>query len=120
MAPYMVTKLGMTRIAMAIAEEHRGDNVAANSIWPVTMIDTAAVRVNAMGDESQYRTPEIICDAVSELFSREPGDCTGNQFTDEDILRSAGASDADLDRYWVLGHAPEHLMPIVGEGSVMR
>jgi citronellol/citronellal dehydrogenase len=120
MAPYMVTKLGMTRIAMAIAEEHRGDNIAANSIWPVTMIDTAAVRVNAMGDESQYRTPEIIADAVSELFSREPGACTGRQLTDEDILREAGWSDEDLDRYWVLGHAPEHLMPIVGKDSVMR
>jgi citronellol/citronellal dehydrogenase len=120
MAPYMVTKLGMTRIAMAIAEEHRGDNIAGNTIWPVTMIDTAAVRVNAMGDESQYRTPEIICDAVSELFSRAPDECTGNQFTDEDILRSAGWSDADLDRYWVTGHAPDHLMKIVGENAVMR
>lgn len=120
MAPYMVTKLGMTRIAMAIAEEHRGDNIAANSIWPVTMIDTAAVRVNGMGDESQYRTPEIICDAVSELFSRPPAECSGNQFTDEDILRSAGWSDADLDRYWVTGHAPDHLMTIVGEDAVMR
>jgi citronellol/citronellal dehydrogenase len=120
MAPYMVTKLGMTRIAMAIAEEHRGDNVAGNSIWPVTMIDTAAVRVNGMGDESQYRTPEIIADAVSELFSREPSSCTGNQFTDEQVLREAGWSDADLDRYWVTGHAPDHLVTIVGEGSLMR
>ncbi|MCW2928644.1 MAG: short-chain dehydrogenase/reductase [Thermoleophilia bacterium] len=120
MAPYMVTKLGMTRIAMAIAEEHRGDNIAGNSIWPVTMIDTAAVRVNAMGDESQYRTPEIIADAVSELFSRDPGACTGNQFTDEDILRSAGWSEEQLDAYWVTGQAPDHLMTIVGEGSMMR
>lgn len=120
MAPYMVTKLGMTRIAMAIAEEHRGDNIAANSIWPVTMIDTAAVRINAMGDESQYRTPEIIADAVSELLSRDPSECSGRQLTDEEILREAGWSEADLERYWVLGHAPEHLMPIVGEGSIMR
>lgn len=120
MAPYMVTKLGMTRIAMAIAEEHRGDGIAANTIWPVTMIDTAAVRVNNMGDESQYRTPEIIADAVSELFSRDPKSCTGRQLTDEDILREAGWSDADLDRYWVTGEAPDHLVTIVGEGSVMR
>ncbi|MCB0879689.1 MAG: SDR family oxidoreductase [Thermoleophilia bacterium] len=120
MAPYMVTKYGMTRIAMAIAEEHRSDNIAANTIWPVTMIDTAAVRVNAMGDESQYRTPEIICDAVSELFSRPPAECTGNQFTDEQILRDAGWSDEDLDRYWVTGHAPEHLVTIAGENSIMR
>jgi citronellol/citronellal dehydrogenase len=120
MAPYMVTKLGMTRIAMSIAEEHRSDNIAANTIWPVTMIDTAAVRVNRMGDESQYRTPEIISDAVSELLSRDPAECTGRQLTDEQILRETGFSDADLDRYWVTGTAPDHLMTIVGEDSVMR
>ncbi|MCW2956592.1 MAG: short-chain dehydrogenase/reductase [Thermoleophilia bacterium] len=120
MAPYMVTKLGMTRIAMGIAEEHRGDNVAGNSIWPVTMIDTAAVRVNGMGDESQYRSPEIIADAVSELFSRAPGECTGRQLTDEEILREAGASQADLDRYWVTGVVPDHVLTIVGEDSLMR
>jgi len=120
MAPYMVTKLGMTRIAMGIAEEHRGDNIASNTIWPVTMIDTAAVRVNNMGDESQYRTPEIIADAVSELFSRDPKDCTARQLTDEDILREAGATDEDLARYWVTGVAPDHVLTIVGEGSMMR
>jgi citronellol/citronellal dehydrogenase len=120
MAPYMVTKLGMTRIAMSIAEEHRADNIAANTIWPVTMIDTAAVRVNGMGDESQWRTPEIIADAMSELLSREPAACTGRMFTDEEILRDAGWSDADLERYWVLGHAPDNLVTIAGEGSMMR
>lgn len=120
MAPYMVTKLGMTRIAMGIAEEHRGDGIAANTIWPVTMIDTAAVRVNGMGDESQYRTPEIIADAMSELLSRDPAECTARQLTDEEILREAGLADADFERYWVLGHAPDHVMQIVGEGAVMR
>jgi citronellol/citronellal dehydrogenase len=120
MAPYMVTKLGMTRIALSIAEEHRADNIAANTIWPVTMIDTAAVRVNQMGDESQWRTPEICADAISELLSRDPAECTGRSFTDEQILREAGATDADIDRYWVTGHAPEHLVTIVGEGSIMH
>lgn len=120
MAPYMVTKLGMTRIAMAIAEEHRADGIAANTIWPVTMIDTAAVRVNRMGDESQYRTPEIIADAMSELLSRDPAACSGRQLTDEDILREAGWSDEDLDRYWVLGEAPDHVVTIVGEHSMMK
>jgi NAD(P)-dependent dehydrogenase (short-subunit alcohol dehydrogenase family) len=120
MAPYMVTKLGMTRIAMSIAEEHRADNIAANTIWPVTMIDTAAVRVNQMGDESQWRTPEICADAISELLSRDPSECTGRQYTDEQVLREAGWSDVDLDRYWVTGHAPEHLVTIVGDNSIMH
>jgi citronellol/citronellal dehydrogenase len=120
MAPYMVTKLGMTRLAMSIAEEHRADNIAANSIWPVTLIDTAAVRVNRMADESQYRTPEIISDAVSELLSRDPAECTGRQLTDEEILREAGWTDTDMDRYWVTGKAPEQLMTIVGEDAMMQ
>jgi len=40
MAPYMSTKLGMTRVALSIAVENASDNIAANTIWPVTMIDT--------------------------------------------------------------------------------
>lgn len=118
MAPYMTTKLGMTRLAMSIAEEHAGDGIAANSVWPVTMIDTAAVRVNGLGDPSQWRTPEIICDAVADLLARPPAACTGRQLTDEEILREAGIT--DFSRYWVAGEAPEHLVTIVGEDSVMR
>lgn len=118
MAPYMITKLGMTRIAMAIAEEHRSDNIAANSIWPVTMIDTAAVRNNGLGDESQWRSPEIIADAVSELLSRPPATCTGRQLTDEMILSEAGVT--SFDRYWVTGTAPDHIVSIVGSDSIMR
>jgi citronellol/citronellal dehydrogenase len=118
MGPYMVSKFGMTRLALSIAEEHRGDNIAANSIWPVTMIDTAAVRVNALGEPSQWRTPEIICDAVSELFSRDPSSCSGRQLTDEDVLREAGVD--NFDHYWVEGHPPEHVVRIVGEASPLR
>jgi hypothetical protein len=59
------------------------------------MINTAAMRVNCVGDESQYRTLGLIRDAVSELLSRDPAECTGRQLTDEKILRDAGFSDAD-------------------------
>ena len=118
MAPYMVTKLGMTRLALSIAEEHRADNIAANAIWPVTMIDTAAIRNNNLGDPSQCRTSEIICDAVSELFSRDPAECTGRQLTDEEILREAGVT--NFDHYWVTGAPPEHPVLITGPQSVIR
>jgi citronellol/citronellal dehydrogenase len=118
MAPYMTTKFGMTRLAISIAEEHATDNIAANAIWPVTMIDTAAVRNNHLGTPEQWRTSEIVCDAVSELFAREPRTCTGRALTDEEILREAGVT--DFDHYWVLGSPPEHPMLIVGEGSIMR
>lgn len=118
MGPYMTTKLGMTRIALTIAAEHADDNIAANAIWPVTMIDTAAVRNNGLGDETQWRTPEIICDAFSELVSRDPATCTGNEYTDEQILRETGVD--NFDHYWVTGTPPEHVMTIVGQHGIMR
>lgn len=118
MAPYMVTKLGMTRIAMAIAEECRDDNIAANALWPVTMIDTAAIRNNGLGTPEQCRTPEIICDAVSELFSRPPAECSGRQLTDEQILREAGVD--NFDHYWVGGTPPDAPILITGPSSVIR
>jgi len=118
MSAYMNSKYGMTRTALSIAEEHRGDNVAANALWPVTMIDTAAVRNNQLGDPSQWRSAEIICDAVSELFSREPGACTGRALTDEEILGEAGVS--NFDRYWVLGQPPERPVLISGPEAVLR
>lgn len=118
MAAYMLSKLGMTRIAISIAEEHRADNVAANAIWPVTMIESQAVIKNQLGDQSQWRSPRIICDAVSELFAREPASCTGRQLTDEEILREAGVT--DFDDYWVLGKPPEMPLTIVGPDSLLK
>ncbi len=118
MAAYMISKLGMTRTALAIAEEHRDNNVAANSIWPVTMIESYATINHGMGDETQWRTPEIICDAVSDLFAREPRSCTGRQLTDEQILREAGIT--DFDQYWKLGAPPEQPVLLVGPDAPLR
>jgi citronellol/citronellal dehydrogenase len=118
MSAYMSSKLAMTRTALAIAEEHRSDNIAANAIWPVTMIDTAAVRRNGLGDPSQWRTTEIVCDAFSELVSREPGECTGRELTDEELLSEVGI--VDFDRYWVTGHAPDTPLMIAGPEAVLR
>lgn len=118
MAAYMVTKLGMTRVATSIAAEHQDDGVAANAIWPVTMIDTAAVRINELGTPEQWRTPEIMADAMSALLGRAPATCTGRALTDEEILREEGI--VDLDRYWVLGAPPAHQITIVGNESPLR
>jgi hypothetical protein len=82
------------------------------------MIDTAAVRKNHLGDPSQWRTTEIVCDAVSWLFSQEPASITGRQVTDEQVLQEAGVS--DFDRYWVLGVPPEQPLTIAGPEAVLR
>ncbi len=47
---YMTTKMGMTRLAIGIAAEHAKDNVACNSLWPVTLIESLATINYSVGD----------------------------------------------------------------------
>ena len=42
--PYMMAKYGMTLCALGIAEELRHYGIASNTLWPRTMIATAAVQ----------------------------------------------------------------------------
>jgi citronellol/citronellal dehydrogenase len=112
MVAYMISKMGMARLAIGIAAEHREDNIAANALWPVTPIETAAVINNHLGERSQWRSPEIMCDAVMAILRQEPSACTGRQLTDEEILREAGIT--DFDRYWCEGQPPEHPLWIDG------
>ncbi len=102
---YMISKLGMARLAIGIAEEHRRDNVAANTLWPRTIIESQASINWKMADRSQWRTPEILCDAACAIFSREPAESTGQQWIDEQALREL-AGVTDFDHYWCEGKPP--------------
>jgi citronellol/citronellal dehydrogenase len=115
MASYMVSKMGMARLAIGIAEEHSADNIAANSLWPVTPIETAAVINTGFGDRSVWRTPEIMCDATMAILSQEPANCTGRMLTDEEILSEAGIT--NFDKYWCEGVPPENPVYIDGRAD---
>ena len=104
---YMISKLGMARLAIGLAEEHRADNIAANSLWPRTIIETQASINWKMAGRSQWRTPEILCDASLALFAQEPETCTGRQWIDEELLAEL-AGITDFDRYWCEGKPPAH------------
>lgn len=93
MAAYSWSKMGMSFVTLSLAEELRGDGVGCNTFWPVTAIDTRATRYFGMGSEEDWRSPEIVADAVLELLSRDPGECTGNSYYDEELLREAGVTD---------------------------
>jgi citronellol/citronellal dehydrogenase len=100
-APYTLSKMGMTMLTLGLAEDEREHGVAANCLWPRTMIATAAVR-NLLGGEAAVataRTPEIMADAARAIVTRAPAACTGNTFIDDDVLASAGIT--DLERYRV-------------------
>jgi len=104
---YMISKLGMTRVALGVAAEHERDNVAANTLWPRTIIETQASIGWKMADRSQWRTTEIVCDASMAIFAQEPCSCTGHQWIDEDAL-TALAGVVNFDRYWCEGKPPEN------------
>ncbi len=104
---YMISKLGMARVAIGLAAEHRKDNIAGNSLWPRTIIESQASINWKMAGRAQWRTPEILCDASAAIFSKEPRECTGRQWIDEEALGEL-AGVTDFDHYWCEGKPPAH------------
>jgi citronellol/citronellal dehydrogenase len=90
-----MAKFGMSMCTLGMAEEFRKDGIAVNSLWPLTAIDTAAVR-NLLGGTSVAsvsRSPEIMADAAHAILTRPSRQATGNFFIDEEVLREEGVSD---------------------------
>jgi citronellol/citronellal dehydrogenase len=90
---YALSKFGMTLIAQGVAEEVRGRGVAANALWPATMIESQATIRWGLGDKSMWRTPEIVADAMVAIFAKPPDALTGQALIDEDFLRAEGVTD---------------------------
>ena len=92
-APYLVSKIGMTMLAMAIDEEEPA--IAAQALWPITGIRTAATMNLGMGADDEWRKPTILADATVELLARDPAECSFRAWLDEEVLAEAGVSDLD-------------------------
>ena len=92
-APYIVSKFGMTMVGMAIDAEEPA--IAAHALWPITGIRTAATVNLGMGDDDEWRTPEILADATVALLARDASTSTFKAWLDEDILRESGVTDFD-------------------------
>ena len=69
---YTISKYGMTLITHGLAEEMKDNNIGVYSLWPETMIESLATINWGLGDESMWRKPSIMSDAVVELVSGEP------------------------------------------------
>ena len=85
----------MSMLTLGWAAEYADAGVAANCLWPETLIATAAVQNLLGGDDAiaSARTPEIVADAAIEILKRPSRECTGNTFLDVDVLRGAGVTD---------------------------
>ncbi len=92
---YTMSKYGMSMVVLGLAEELKGDRIAANALWPKTTIATAAVQ-NLLGGDflmQRSRTTEIVADAAYYILQRPSFECTGNFFIDEDVLKAEGVTD---------------------------
>ena len=96
---YTIAKYGMSLVTLGLAEEFKDAGIAANSLWPRTLIATAAVQNLLGGDEAMRtsRSPEIVADAAYAILTRDPRSCTGNFFIDDEVLESEGVT--DLSKY---------------------
>ncbi|MEV6362728.1 SDR family oxidoreductase [Nocardia asteroides] len=92
---YMVAKYGMSLLTLGWAAEYAEHGVAANCLWPETLIATAAVQNLLGGDDAiaKARTPEIVADAAVAILRRDARTTTGNTFLDVDVLAAEGVTD---------------------------
>jgi citronellol/citronellal dehydrogenase len=99
---YTLTKYNMSMMTIGWAKEFAKEKIAANSLWPRTTIDTAAVR-NLLGGQmlaNMSRTVDILADAAYYILSKPSEECTGNLFIDEQVLAKEGIT--DLEKYSVV------------------
>lgn len=99
--PYTVTKYGMSMLTLGMSEEFKKYGISVNSLWPKTMIATAAIEFE-LGSRDAFkraRTPAIMADAAHAILSSEGRSISGRLLIDEDILRERGVRDFEPYRF---------------------
>jgi citronellol/citronellal dehydrogenase len=94
---YTIAKYGMSLCALGMAEELKDDGIAVNTLWPRTVIATAAVQNLLGGDDTikGSRTPDIMADAAYAILTKPSRSFTGNFCIDDEVLRAAGVTNFD-------------------------
>jgi citronellol/citronellal dehydrogenase len=95
---YMMAKFGMTLCALGIAEELRDEGIASNTLWPRTMVATAAVQNLLGGDEAMARSrkPEVYSDSAYVILNKPAREYTGHSLLCEDVLVESGVTDLSV------------------------
>ena len=95
---YTMSKFGMSMCTVGWGEEFRELGISATSLWPRTIIATAAVDM-LLGEEGMKasRTPAIMADAAYEIVTTDGLELTGQCLLDEDLLRARGYT--EFERY---------------------
>jgi citronellol/citronellal dehydrogenase len=91
---YTMSKMGMSLCVLGWAEEFKGIGIAANALWPRTVIATAALAMlGGVIRPEHCRKVAIVADAAHAILTQPARHCSGNFFIDEDVLAKAGLVD---------------------------
>ncbi len=100
---YLMSKFGMSHLTMGLAEELRGHNISANSLWPKNIIDTQATRVFAQmlhaNKTIDWYSPEMLADASLEIVKSNAAELTGQTLLAENFLAQKGIT--EIEKYIV-------------------
>lgn len=91
---YSMAKYGMSMVTLGMSAEFAG-KVAFNSLWPKTIIATAAIEF-AVGNAEMLRLarkPTIMADAAFEIVQQDAKVYSGNFLIDEEVMKAAGLQD---------------------------
>lgn len=106
---YSMSKFNMSLMAKFWNKEF--PDVAVNTLWPRTTLDTAPVR-NILGGQEMVnisRKPDIMGEAAMRIFKTDPSKCQGKQYIDDEVLASL---DMDVEQYRINKSVKEkELMP---------
>ncbi|KXN66120.1 short-chain dehydrogenase/reductase SDR [Conidiobolus coronatus NRRL 28638] len=89
---YTISKMGMSMVATGLSEELRKSNIGVNTLWPLTLIYTAALQAisDNVNQQELCRNPEIMADAAHCILTKPSTLFTGNFCIDEIVLRENG------------------------------
>jgi citronellol/citronellal dehydrogenase len=91
---YTMAKYGMSMCVLGHAAEFKPWGIAVNALWPVTVIQTAALQMIPGVLPENCRKPEIIADAAALILksdARDPAN-SGNFYIDEQVLAAHGVT----------------------------
>lgn len=97
---YTLSKYGMSLCTLGHAAELAPQGIAVNSLWPRTVIATAALQMIPGIDPSRCRKPDIVADAAWYILTADARAASGQFFIDEEVLAAHGVT--DLEPYAVV------------------
>lgn len=106
---YTMSKYGMSMCTLGMSAEFKEQGIAVNSLWPKTLIATAAISENISRIlYHMSRKPSIMADAAYAVLTSDSREVTGNFFIDETVLRERGVRNfRQYAMHWFLPVIPD-------------